>query len=196
MAQRLATEYVNATMQMPDVQMDQFLKCTSAFRVSCRVKVLDAGEHEIVLEDESGEEVHLPFERRNGLYICELSCRLAAPRLTNAVHKLFAAYKGSGTVNRVYHGFVMSYEYLNGIVQRITQVAGNDSIVIYEYKNTAGELQRLFNSTEAEKEIERIHRHINELLDARIIAGSDRSRVMQIDEQLRSYNQRLFVLEA
>ncbi|EGG36928.1 hypothetical protein HMPREF9412_4860, partial [Paenibacillus sp. HGF5] len=30
MAQRLATEYVNATMQMTDIQMDQFLQYTQA----------------------------------------------------------------------------------------------------------------------------------------------------------------------
>lgn len=196
MAQRLATEYVNATMQMTDIQMDQFLQYTQAFRVTNRVKVMDSGEQEFVLEDESGEEVHLPFERKNGLYVCELSCRLVTPHLTNAVRKLFAAFKGSGKVNRIYRGFTMSYDYHAGTVHRITQVAGNDSIVIYEYKNTAGELQRLFNSNEAEKEIESIQHHINVLLDQRIAAGNDKLITKTIDERLRRFNQRLFVLEA
>ncbi|OOC58319.1 non-ribosomal peptide synthetase module [Paenibacillus ihbetae] len=196
MAQRLATEYVNATMQMTDVQMDRFLQGTHALRVSSRVKVMDGGEHEFVLEDESGEEVHLPFERKNGLYVCELSCRLVTPHLADAVRKLFTAFKGSGKVNRIYRGFTMSYDYHVGTVHRITQMTGNESIVIYEYKNTAGELQRLFNSKEAEKEIESIQQNINFLLDQRIAAGNDMLKIQSIDEQLRSYNQRLFVLEA
>lgn len=196
MAQRLATEYVNATMQMTDVQMNQFLQSAHAFRVGSRVKVMDGGAQELVLEDESGEEVHLPFERKNGLYVCELSCRLVTPHLTNAVRKLFAACKGSGRVNRIYRGFTMSYDYRYGTVHRITQVSGNDSIVIYEYKNTAGELQRLFNSKEAEKEIEAIQLNINVLLDQRIAAGDDQRMIQAIDERLRRFNRRLFVLEA
>lgn len=196
MAQRLATEYVNATMQMTDIQMDQFLQFNQAFRVSNRVKVMDSGEQVFVLEDESGEEVHLPFERKNGVYICELSCRLVTPHLTNAVRKLFAAFRGSGRVNRIYRGFTMSYDYHEGTVHRITQITGNESIVIYEYKNTTGELQRLFNSNEAEKEIESIQHHINVLLDQRIAAGGNTFITMTIDERLRKYNQRLFVLEA
>ncbi|MGV2686377.1 non-ribosomal peptide synthetase module, partial [Clostridium perfringens] len=64
------------------------------------------------------------------------------------------------------------------------------------YKNTAGELQRLFNSNEAEKEIESIQHHINMLLDQRIAAGNDNLITKTIDERLRRFNQRLFVLEA
>ena len=66
MAQRLATEYVNATMQMTDIQMDQFLQYTQAFRVTNRVKVMDSGEQEFVLEDESGKK-----------FICPLNARMA-----------------------------------------------------------------------------------------------------------------------
>lgn len=195
MAHRLATEYVNATMQMTDVQMNQFLQSTIASQINFRVKVMDGGGQEIVLEDESGEEVHLPFERKDGFYVCELSCRLVTPELTNAVRKLFSAFKGSGKVNRIYRGFIMSYDYHEGTVQRIAQLAEDACSLVYEYKNTTGELQRLFNSNETEREIESIHRNINDLLDQRIATVS-RSMIEHIDEQLRHYNQRLFVLEA
>lgn len=195
MAHRLATEYVNATMQMTDVQMNQFLQSTITSQINFRVKVMDGGGQEIVLEDESGEEVHLPFERKDGFYVCELSCRLVTPQLTNAVRKLFSAFKGSGKVNRIYRGFIMSYDYHDGIVERIEQLAEDDCSLIYEYKNTAGELQRLYNSNETEKEIESIHLRINDLLDQRIAAVT-MSSIESIDEQLRKFNQRLFVLEA
>ncbi|MFC7678072.1 non-ribosomal peptide synthetase module [Paenibacillus sp. GCM10028914] len=195
MAHRLATEYVNATMQMTDVQMNQFLQSTVISQINFRVKVTDGGGQEIVLEDESGEEVHLPFEREDGFYVCELSCRLVNPKLTNAVRKLFSAFKGSGKVNRIYRGFVMSYDYHEGTVKRIVQLAEDACSLVYEYKNTMGELQRLFNSNETEREIESIQRNINDLLDQRIAAVTP-SIIERIDEQLRQYNQRLFVLEA
>lgn len=195
MAHRLATEYVNATMQMTDVQMNQFLQSTMTSQINFRVKVMDGGGQEILLEDESGEEVHLPFERKDGFYVCELSCRLVTLQLTNAVRKLFSAYKGSGKVNRIYRGFIMSYDYQEGNVKRIAQLAEDACSLVYEYKNTTGELQRLFNSNETEKEIESIHRKINDLLDQRI-AALTASVIEGIDTQLRQYNQRLFVLEA
>lgn len=195
MAHRLATEYVNATMQMTDVQMNQFLQSTMTSQVNFRVKVMDGGGQEIVLEDESGEEVHLPFERKDGFYVCELSCRLVTLQLTNTVRKLFSAYKGSGKVNRIYRGFIMSYDYHEGNVKRIAQLAEDACSLVYEYKNTTGELQRLFNSNETEREIESIHQNINDLLDQRI-AALTASVIESIDTQLRQYNQRLFVLEA
>lgn len=195
MAHRLATEYVNATMQMTDVQMNQFLQSTITTQINLRVKVMDGGGQEIVLEDEGGEEVHLPFERKDGFYVCELSCRLVTPELTNAVRKLFSACKGSGKVNRIYHGFIMSYDYQEGTVKRIAQLAEDACSLVFEYKNTTGELLRLFNSNESEREIESIHRNINDLLDQRISAVTP-SIIERIDQQLRQYNQRLFVLEA
>ena len=195
MAHRIATEYIKATMQMTDVQMNQFLQSSIASPVNFRVKVMDGGGQEIVLEGESGEEVHLPFERKDGLYVCELSCRLVTPSLTNAVRNLFAASKGSGRVNRIYRGFTMSYDYQDGTVQRIAQLTDDASSLIYEYKNTVGELQRLFESNVTEKEIEAIQRNINDLLDQRLAASSALS-IERIDERLRHYNQRLFVLEA
>ncbi|GJM79243.1 hypothetical protein HMSSN139_17390 [Paenibacillus sp. HMSSN-139] len=79
MAQRLATEYVNASMRLTEVQMSQFVHKVYDPHVRQRVKVLDNGGQEVVLEDDGGEEVHLPFERVDGYYICEMSFRLENP---------------------------------------------------------------------------------------------------------------------
>lgn len=54
MAQRLATEYVNATLQMTEFQMNQFLLTADTCYISHRVKVVGGGEQVIVLE-ETGE---------------------------------------------------------------------------------------------------------------------------------------------
>ncbi|MBO2943957.1 non-ribosomal peptide synthetase module [Paenibacillus sp. F411] len=195
MAHKIATEYVNATMQMTDVQMDQFLQGKRGSTLQMRVGVLEGGGHAIMLEDESGEEVHLPFERRNGMYVCELSCRLVTPKLTNEVRKLFAAFKGSGRVNRIYRGFTMSYDYHEGTVQRIAQLADGECSLVYEHKDTAGELERLFQSHAAEVEIKVIQDRVNALLDERLKSTS-MTHTRNIDEQLRLYNHRLFILEA
>lgn len=43
MAQRLATEYVNVTLQMTEFQMNQFLLTADTCYISHRVKVAGAG---------------------------------------------------------------------------------------------------------------------------------------------------------
>lgn len=55
MAQRLATEYVNTTLQMTEFQMNQFLLTADTCYISHRVKVLGGGEQEIVLEENGGK---------------------------------------------------------------------------------------------------------------------------------------------
>lgn len=195
MANRIATEYVKATMRMTDIQMDQFLQHTTAYQVQHRVKVMDSGGQEIVLEGDSGEEVHLPFKLKDGMYVCELSCRLVTPSLTNAVRSLFAAHQGTGRVNRIYRGFMMSYDYQDGTVQRITQCTEESRSVVYAAKNTAGDLERLFLNDMAEREIEGVRCKINELLDQRL-ASAGSPEIEGIDKELRDCHKRLFVLEA
>lgn len=56
MAQRLATEYVNTTLQMTEFQMNQFLLTADTCYISHRVKVLGGGEQEIVLEENGGSD--------------------------------------------------------------------------------------------------------------------------------------------
>ncbi|GIO87154.1 hypothetical protein J25TS5_40860 [Paenibacillus faecis] len=195
MAQRLATEYVNASLRLSEVQMSQFIHKVYDPHVRQRVKVLDNGSQEVVLEDDSGEEVHLPFDRRDGYYVCELSFRLEKPHLTNVMRLLFAAFKGSGMVTRIYNGFMMMYYYQEGRVRKIVEFSRDSYKLVYEFKDTLGELQRIYRNNDVEREIENIHSRINALLDQRIVA-KEAASVTAIDDELRGYTRRLFVLEA
>ncbi|GAA0137865.1 hypothetical protein YSY43_47060 [Paenibacillus sp. YSY-4.3] len=195
MAQRLATEYVNASLRLSEVQMSQFIHKVYDPHVRQRVKVLDNGGQEVVLEDDSGEEVHLPFDRKDGYYVCELSFRLEKPHLTNVMRLLFAAFKGSGMVTRIYNGFMMMYYYQEGRVRKIVEYSRDSYKLVYEHKDTVGELQRIYRNNDVEREIERIHREVNALLDQRFVA-EDAKVVQRIDSELRKHTRRLFVLEA
>lgn len=194
MAQRLATEYVNASMRLTEVQMSQFVHKVYDPHVRQRVKVLDNGGQEVVLEDDGGEEVHLPFERIDGFYVCEMSFRLEKPHLTNVMRLLFAAFKGSGMVTRIYNGFMMMYYYQEGRVRKIVEYSRDSYKLVFEYKDAAAELQQIYRNNDVELEIARIRKDINALLDERFIAGE--ADVECIDDKLRHCTRRLFVLEA
>lgn len=195
MAQRLATEYVNASLRLSEVQMSQFIHKVYDPHVRQRVKVLENGSQEVVLEDDGGEEVHLPFDRRDGYYVCELSFRLEKPHLTNVMRLLFAAFKGSGMVTRIYNGFMMMYYYQDGRVRKIVEYSKDSYKLVFELKDSLGELQRIYRNNDVEREIEYIHGSINILLDKRIIAN-DPDAVNLIDDELRGHTRRLFALEA
>jgi hypothetical protein len=195
MAQRLATEYVKATLQMTEFQLNQFLLSADTFYISHRVKVLGGGGQEIVLEEAGGEEVHLPFERKGSMFVCTLSCRVINPHLNNAVRKLFVTYKGTGTVNRIYKGFTMSYYYVEGSVRKISEVTPSGSKLIYQHKHTVAEMIKLFRSDAIEQEIASLRHKVNRLLDARN-ATSKLSDVEEIDGELALITERLFQLEA
>lgn len=195
MAQRLATEYVKATVQLTELQLNQFLHSAESCHVHPMVKVIGSGEQEIVLEDVNGEEVHLPIVCKDGVYVCELSCRLVNPRLTNAVRKLFVTFKGDGMMNRIYQGFTMMYYYEQGSVRKIAEITPEGSRLVYEYKPTINDLEQLYQCTEVESEISLLYRDINFWLDQRNKAVSAEDCI-NIDEMLRLYSKKLFVLEA
>lgn len=195
MAQRLATEYVNASLRLSEVQMSQFIHKVYDPHVQQRVKVLENGGHEVVLEDDGGEEVHLPFDRKDGYYVCELSFRLEKPHLTNVMRLLFAAFKGTGMVTRIYNGFMMMYYYQEGRVRKIVEYSRDSYKLVFELKDKTSELQQVFHNNDIEQEIAMIHKSINSLLDLRFVSG-DPDQVTQIDDKLRQYSRRLFVLEA
>lgn len=195
MAQRLATEYVKAKLQLTELQMNQFLQSMEHCYVHPKVLVLGSGEQEIVLEDVSGEEVHLPIVCKDGVYLCELSCRLVNPRLTNAVRTLFMTCKGDGKVNRIYQGFTMMYYYAHGSVQRIEEMTSEGSRVVFEHKHDLADLERLFQSKEVEQEISVTYKDINFWLDQRNKANSTND-IQIIDEKLRLGTAKWFAMEA
>jgi hypothetical protein len=195
MAQRLATEYVNATMQMTGFQLNQYLLTADTCHISHRVKILGGGEQEIVLEEAGGEEVHLSFERKGGIYIGSLSCRVVNPHLNNAVRKLFFMYKGTGTVNRIYKELTMMYYYEGGSVRRISEVRAGSSKLIYQHKYSLTEMTSLYKSQAIEQEIEHMRRKVNSLLDLRNTC-QDEAAIREVDAELAQAAYRLFQLEA
>lgn len=195
MAQRLATEYVNATMQMTEFQMNQFLLTADTCYISHRVKVLGGGEQMIVLEEAGGEEVRLSVERKGGIYLCTLSCRVVNPHLNNAVRKLFVTYKGTGTVNRIYHGFTMIYYYERGSVRRISELTSAGSKLIYQHKHSLSEMINLYKSDAIEREIDELRQRVDSLLDQRNALRSVEN-LCDIDKELVLITQRLLFLEA
>ncbi|WP_342480573.1 non-ribosomal peptide synthetase module [Paenibacillus sp. FSL L8-0340] len=194
MAQRLATEYVNTTLQMTEFQMNQFLLTADTCFISHRVKVLGGGEQEIVLEENGGEAIRLNVERRGHLYICTFSCRVVNPHLNNAVRKLFVTYKGSGSVNRIYQGITMEYYYESGSVRRISELTANGSKLIYQHKQSLSEMMTLFKSDAIEREIAALRLEIDSLLDCRLTVQSDKM-IGKIDGKLTAINRRLIELE-
>ncbi|MUT64506.1 non-ribosomal peptide synthetase module [Paenibacillus sp. NEAU-GSW1] len=196
MAQRLATEYVNAKLQLSNDEMSQFVRFFEDQQVRQQVMVLENGNQELVLEDVAGrEEVRLTFERQQDRYVCVLNCRLVHPKLTNAMRKAVSAFHGDAIVNRIYSQYTMIYHYMNGSVRRILETTGTSTRVVFEYKDTVGQLERVFRSRLIEREISLVHSAINELLDLRNQA-SDRDQIAAIDERLSEQTRKLFVLEA
>jgi hypothetical protein len=195
MAKRLATEYVKACLQLTEAEMNQLVKLFADDRIMFHVKVFENGNHEIVIEDDSGKEIVLEFERKQGKYVCEGSCTLKNPLLANLMRKAIATFKGDAVVNRIYSGYKMVYYYERGCVVKIVEVNGEKQRVIYEYKNTLGELETLYRKREVEDEIQRVHARINNLLDRRNHANDPAVR-QGIDQSLTKLTHRLFVLEA
>ncbi|ETT45173.1 hypothetical protein C162_21588 [Paenibacillus sp. FSL R7-269] len=195
MAQRLAMEYVNATMQMTEFQLNQFLQTADTSYISHRVKVLGAGEQEIVLEEAGGEEVHLSFERKGGIYMGSLTCRVVNPHLINAVRKLFFMYKGTGTVNRIYKDLTMMYYYEGGSVRRISEVRPEGTKLIYQHKYSVAEMLAVYKRQSVEGEIEQLRQEIDRLLDMRNRSQQE-AVINEVDERLAEAAGQLFRLEA
>lgn len=195
MAQRLATEYVNVTLQMTEFQMNQFLLTADTCYISHRVKVAGGGEQVIVLEEAGGEEVRLTVENKHGIYVCTLSCRVVNAHLNNAVRKLFVTYKGTGTVNRIYKGFTMIYYYERGSVRRISEWTASGSKLIYQHKHSLSEIVDVYKSDAIEREINELRRKADGLLDHRNQVQSNKE-LAEIDRELTSIAKNMFYLEA
>jgi len=196
MAQRLATEYVKTCLQLSEAELLAFVQSFAEHQVHLNVKVMENGNQEVVLEDASGDEIAFSFERRGNRYILEGSCRLLNPKLVNVMRNIVATYKGDAVVNRIYSSYTMVYHYVKGSVVRIIESRGDGSDkLIYEYKDTLGQLEQLFNKRQIEAEIVSAQRHINELLDMRNRTRNPEA-IREIDAKLKHWTHQLFVLEA
>ncbi|MGM0880008.1 MAG: non-ribosomal peptide synthetase module [Bacillota bacterium] len=196
MAKRLATEYVNAKLQLTNDEMAEFIRLFEEQQLRLQVLVLDNGNQELVLEDVAGrEEVRLTFERQQDYYVCVLTCRLIGPRLTNAMRKAVSAFRGNAIVNRIYSHYTMIYHYMNGTVLKIVESSKTGERVVFEFKDTLGQLERVFRSRLIEREISLINSAVNELLDLRN-QTKEAGEIGEIDERLTELTRKLFVLEA
>jgi hypothetical protein len=195
MAHRLATEYVKTCLQLTEAQMFSFIQMFVDQQVTLQVKVLENGNQEIVFQDDEGQEIVLSFEQKSGNYVCMGSCRLSNTRLANLMRKAVSEFKGSAIVNRIYTTYTMIYFYELGSVVKIVEAKGPIENIIYEYKDTLGQMEQLFLKKEVEREIEGVHDQINRLLDLRNLLHDVDIR-SQIDGRLSKLTQRLFMLEA
>ncbi|MGN7453190.1 non-ribosomal peptide synthetase module [Paenibacillus pasadenensis] len=127
--------------------------------------------------------------------MCEWSCRITQPALTNVMRKLVATFKGDAVVNRIYSHYTMTYEYQAGAVQRISEQTAKGTRLVYQFKDTLGELERTFRLNAAEQEIDWLKASVNRLLDSRLTAADDAER-REIDRLLADHSSRLFALEA
>jgi hypothetical protein len=196
MAKRLATEYVNAKLQITNDEMSGLIRLFEEHQLRLEVLVLDNGNHELVLEDVAArEEVRLTFERQQDYFVCVLSCRLVGPRLTNAMRKAVSAFRGSAIVNRIYSHYTMIYHYRNGTVLKIIERNESGERVVFEFKDTLGQLERVYRSRLIEREIGLVGSAVNELLDLRN-QTKNAAEIASIDERLAQLRHKLFVLEA
>ncbi|MFC5402107.1 non-ribosomal peptide synthetase module [Cohnella soli] len=196
MAQRVATEYVNASLTVTETEMPKLIALCEVQQVRQQVFVLDNGNQEVVLEEDvGGEAIRLRFERMNGQYKCVLTCRVVQPKLTNVLRKLVSTFKGDAVVNRIYNEFTMIYHYIQGSVVRIVESAGTQLKTVYEYRDTVGMLESRFQSCSVEEEIERLRGSVNELLDLRN-QTKEVALLSDIDQRLKYHSRLLFALEA
>lgn len=196
MANRLATEYVKTCLQLTEAEMDSFIRMFKDHGASMQVKVLENGNQEVVLQDDAGEEIVLSFERKMNLYVCQGTCRIHNKNIVNLMRKAVSVFKGDAIVHRIYTGYTMVYTYKQGAVVKITENTETSEKIVYEYRDTAGQLERLYNKkNEVEAEIDAIRAQINSLLDLRNEIAENGIRE-HIDGRLHKLTHRLFVLEA
>lgn len=192
MAQRLATVYVKTCLQLSEAEMLQLIRLFADHQVRLQVKVTENGNQEMVFHDDSGKEIVLTFERKADQYVCVGNCRLASLRLANLMRSAVSTFRGDAVVHRIYDGFTMEYRYVGGSVVKISELRNGQEKIIYEFKDTLGQLEQLFHREQIEEEIGQVYRRIDSLLDRRN-AGDAREG---IDEQLAVLSRRLFALEA
>lgn len=195
MAQRLSTEYVKASLTLTETEMTQLERMLLDQGIFFRVKVLENGNQQLVFRDDSGDEVIISFEFRAGIYVSEGSYRLNTLRLANLMRKAVSAFKGNAIVNRIYSSFTMVYYYERGIVVKIVEMNEQYQKTIYEFKNTVGRLEQLFNDQQIELEIINVRDDINRLLDERNHTDDSNERT-RVDALLAELTYQLFVLEA
>lgn len=195
MAQRLATEYVKTCLEIKEAEMPEFFKLFEEQQAQLRVRILENGSQEVAITDGEEDEIVLSFERKSDHLVCSGSCRLGSLSLANAMRRAVSRFKGDAVVNRIYSHCVMMYVYKQGKVVKISELKRGQENVVYEYKDTVGQLEQLYMKKEVEREIGVVQAQINHLLDLR--NGLQEPEIVHhIDERLAGLTHKLFVMEA
>lgn len=195
MAQRVATEYKKLVLELNTWQMQSFIEMFQRGEFNTEVRVYDNGEKEIVLFDRE-EEIPLSFKLVGNLYTFEGGYTIRDARLANHMRQAVRRFKGTAVVHRMYPTYTMIYHYSEGKVMKIIEQKGDSQTLVFEYRDTVGDLQRLYEAQGVEDQIAWLRVYIDQLLDLR-----NRHQVIQlpteeIDRQLASLSHQLFVLEA
>ncbi|WP_027414998.1 hypothetical protein [Aneurinibacillus terranovensis] len=195
MAQRVATEYKNIVLKLSTAELQSFVHLFQAAEFQTEIRVYENGETEVVLFDKE-EQVPLPFKRVGNTYTFKGECIITDVKLANQMRMAVKKFKGTGIVHRIYPTYTMIYHYGDGNVIKIVECRNHQESIVYEWKDTLGELQRLFEARAVEDEISWLRMNADQLLDLRNTRRSLQLSTEQIDRQLTELSHQLFILEA
>ena len=191
MAQRVATMYNKVKLELSPHQLKDFVKLFESHHNSTQIRVFENGDTEMILFD-NGNEIPLVFHPLGPHYIFEGSFVVKDLQLANTVRKAVQECKGHALVHRLYQKHIMEYHYAYGNVVKIQEIRGENTKLVYEYKDTIGNLTRLYSERGVEDEIAWVRLQIDQLLDLRMKA----THTEEIDARLKELTQELFILEA
>ena len=191
MAKRLATHYEFLKLELTPSQMELMIQFFENQQSTTQICVLDNGDTELTLQDED-QVIPLTFQPYGHQYIFEGSVMVKDIKLANVIRKTIQEYHGHARVQRIYETYSMQYDYAYGNVVKIQEFRNGEVRLVFEYKDTLGELTRLYYAQGVEDEIAWVRLQIDQLLEQR----NKGFYIDEIDATLKRLAQELFVLEA
>ncbi|RXT15440.1 non-ribosomal peptide synthetase module [Ammoniphilus sp. CFH 90114] len=191
MAKRLATHYELLKLELTFDQMKSFLELLDLQQTHTQVRILENGDHEFILYDQ-GMAIPLTFHPLGQRFVFEGSFTVKDLKLANTFRKAIQQFEGHGKVQRVYEGYHMEYSYQYGQVTKIQECRGEDTRLVFEFKDITGELKRLLIDQSVEDQIAWVRLQIDQLLDQRRKGKFTK----EIDQELKNLTHELFILEA
>ncbi|MBN6189332.1 non-ribosomal peptide synthetase module [Aneurinibacillus sp. BA2021] len=195
MAQRVATEYKKLVLELSTLQLQSFIEMFQSGEFTTEVRVFENGEKEIVLFDRESI-IPLSFKRVGATYTFEGGYTIRDAKLANHMRQAVRRFKGTAVVHRVYSSYTMIYHYKEGKVMKIIEQKGDSQSLVFEYQDTAGDLQRLFEARGVEDQIAWLRIQIDQLLDFRNCRLAAHLSTAEVDLQLKELSHQLFVAEA
>src|SRR5699024_3786409 len=153
--------------------------------------VLDNSDTELILQDKD-QVIPLTFRADGYHYVFEGSVMIKDVNLANLIRKTIKKYKGHARAQRIYESVTMQYDYAYGIVVKIQELREGQVRLIYEFKDSLGELKQLYHAQGVEDQIAWVKPQIDQLLEQR----NQGSHLEEIDAALQRLAHELFILEA